>query len=275
MIIAICGDVHGYISETFSLCRNWQVRNQKIIDLILQVGDMEAHLDNPLYRGNTRKPGRMKKMQFKSYHTGSKEVSAFFRKRKNPYESISSKLVFIRGNHDDSEFLHSIDSPEKDSLVSVDQFEKLYWLKDGYSFTVNDEKSSLKVCGIGGINIDSRPEKANKNPNILISSQSIELALKEVNVDILLSHDYPAFLFDKGSIELEYLVKELQPKFHFYGHRSKWSEKNIDGTHFYGLEKVSYDSFNRMNSKCLAILDTEKNEVKPAFYGQPMCMAKI
>jgi len=54
-IIAVIGDLHGHLTLAYRLLRRWETENNRVIDCILQVGDLGAFPDPSAVDRETRK----------------------------------------------------------------------------------------------------------------------------------------------------------------------------------------------------------------------------
>ncbi|XYI03622.1 metallophosphoesterase [Sorangium sp. So ce1128] len=128
--IAVLGDVHGHLTLVYQLLRRWQRETGRALDLILQVGDLGAfpppfRLDRATKRFAESDPDEL---GFAAYHDGSPEADAILGPDVPPDQRISADLVFIRGNHEDFEFLAEAGAGY-DAPVPVDAYDKILYLR--------------------------------------------------------------------------------------------------------------------------------------------------
>jgi hypothetical protein len=260
--IAVLGDLHGHFTLAYRVLKRWERENGVPLDLILQVGDLGAfpppfRLDPATLRFAERDPDEL---GFAEYYEGSPEADEILGSDAPPERRIEADMVFIRGNHEDFEFLASI--PAEDDPVPVDAHGKIRYLASGARFTFTRGPHAITIGALGGISDDGRPGKAPISP--YYTAAEVRRLRNGGAVDVLLSHepaeDSAACIHPKytgaGSPDVLALVRELEPRFHFCGHYHEPGQP-LDvpkDTQSYMLNAVSFLKPHRLNPGCIGIL---------------------
>lgn len=211
MYLAIFGDVHGSLDDMFFYCVQWEKMSGEKITAILQTGDLGVFPHEEALDKATRKHARKdpRELGCKSYILGKKEASHL--------------TIFVRGNHEDFDFLASHENS------FIDPFRKLYYLASGNIFFLESEDHKITVSGLGGIFYKGdNPEKKKRNlGRKYFSDEECErlLSLKPQKIDILLFHEAPRGYGlennpNTGADEVTLIIEHLQPRFAFFGHYS-------------------------------------------------------
>lgn len=220
LYFAAVGDVHGHIYTTIGLLQNWEQKNQKSLDFVLQVGDFEAHRDtDDLLTMDA--PTKYKTLgDFKDFYSN---------KVRFPYP-----LYFIGGNHESYGFL--------------DRFPNGKEIAPNFNYIgrVNlIELAGLRIVGVSGIykpELFERErrsvfERNHSNKEYIAFNQAeISQAMDYENVDILLLHDWATNIISPAALKLfqqrysnarhqqignkyaRLLIETLQPKLVLCGH---------------------------------------------------------
>ncbi|MHA1830275.1 MAG: metallophosphoesterase family protein [Candidatus Helarchaeota archaeon] len=257
--IAILGDLHGHLTLAFLILKRWQKENNENIDFILQVGDLGAfpdvqRIDKATKRFLEKDPDEL---GFLNYYHKSPEADLIFNAKNNINVPF---LYFIKGNHEDFEFLERI-SKNKDVPVPIDHYKKIYFLKSGKIYKIKVKKHSFTIGVLGGISSSSPDINAPK----YYSKEEIEQLLQAKSpINILLTHDAPFnFLSDqRGSKDIIELINYLKPQFHFCGHY------HIEGrcislspdTQSFILNEVNFNEKGLLKKNSIGILHIEGND---------------
>jgi hypothetical protein len=216
MNIAIFADVHGRILLCFKLCERWQRETGEQLDLVLQAGDLGVYpdvtrLDKATIRhaqGDSSELGFAQ--SFAQYRT---DVAGELAKTTFP-------LIFVRGNHEDQEWLDEIERKTDAPIFPIDPYERIFCMKTGipYVFTAGDE--SISILGIGRVAAPRDEKKATKSKYIQLHELARLNKLRNANFDILLTHDSAIDSITKGfGMEAIRLVLDVyEPVYHFHGH---------------------------------------------------------
>lgn len=260
--IAVLGDLHGHFTLAYRVLARWQREHGQPLDLILQVGDLGAYpppfrLDKATKRFAEHDPDEL---GFAAYYQGEPEAEAILGPDAPDEQRIDAPMVFIKGNHEDFEFLaeHAADEP-----VAVDPFEKIHYLASGARFTFERRGHSLTIGALGGIADGlGGPGRSEISPHYTTSE--VRRLRKGGPLDVLLSHEpalgsagcvHPRFE-GAGSREVLELLRELSPAHHFCGHyHERGQALDVPGSsHSHILNAVNFLRPSRLNPGCIGIL---------------------
>jgi len=248
MIAAVFGDVHGNLPGMYEMCRNWQGKNKKKIELVLQTGDF----------GLWKSYEEMDKATRKHYKKDESELASakyLGGKRLPPIETW-----FIHGNHDNFPLLR------KKEGKAADLIGRIIYLSPGTVREFFKGGESLRVAALGGIEyrFGKYPIPSQERIQKYLHPTSLEKLQNDCpETDVLLLHEAPINKglrnkFPTGSKRIKELIEKLQPRFVFFGHYDDPPEpfyigsSLCVGTNFNGAKKVS----NRDGA--MGILDTKR-----------------
>lgn len=209
MYLAIFGDLHGKLDEMYEYVQRWEQKNKVSVAAILQTGDLgvfhfNSNLDKATQKFVKNDPSELGCASY---------IAA---------EKIASHLtVFVRGNHEDFDFLST------KGYTYIDPYAKIQHLDSGKIFTINNQIETVRISGLGGISPGDDNYKENKHHLLgrYFSYKEVRklLAIKPEEVDILLFHEAPIGygikgISDTGSKEITSIIEHLQPHFALYGH---------------------------------------------------------
>ena len=212
MIIGVFGDVHGAFGALYGAAQRWEMLNSKEIHYVLIAGDLNCFPDLSRIDRATRNFGREDPTNFgtQEYILGGKIAT--------------KKTYFVRGNHEDFDFLKTRKNKPIDPHGMIVNVEGPLQLEDECG-------DVCRIYGLGGIQPESaaytnHPEKAGRE---YISEREFRNALNYCNAhkfQILLTHDGPvgyslARKPDVGSQWIAELVAKAKPRVHFFGHYNK------------------------------------------------------
>jgi len=208
MIVAVFGDVHGNLPGLYDLCRWWERRHRRRIDLVLQTGDMGLWRSPDEMDRATRRhlAGDPTELAAAAYLSG--EVSA-------PVETW-----FVHGNHENFDLLRAA---ENDPL---DPAGRIVFLGPGSVREFRRRGQVLRVAALGGMEyrFGKYPIPSAERVQKYLHPPSLEALMeRRPEADVLLLHDAPLNKglrnrFPTGSPRLTRLIQALQPRFAFYGH---------------------------------------------------------
>jgi len=194
----------------YRYCQRWESEQGREIGLTLQVGDIgivnEARLDKATRRHAETDPAELGAVK---YINGSRKPSHL--------------TVFVRGNHDDSEFFSRL---PRGGFIDPHRF--LYYLSPLQVFQLSLNSKEIIIAGLGGIAPDSDDDRE----KTLARQRYFDnwkcdalLSLPSESVDILLTHDGPAVQGlrrrgSAGALEINWIIEHLKPRFAFFGHYS-------------------------------------------------------
>jgi hypothetical protein len=110
---AVFGDVHGRIALMMTIARLWEHHGARRLSGVLQVGDMGAFPDHTRLDEATARMARddADELGFASFCTPTDEGERYLGDGAPP-------VAFIRGNHEDFDYLAAFDSPSVDVLMT-------------------------------------------------------------------------------------------------------------------------------------------------------------
>ena len=204
--ILVCGDIHGHIYHLFDLIREVEDRMHIRLDGVLQAGDMGVwspmtkKVDGPTLKFARKDPGELDLMNFIGQEDRAKGIA---KERKWP------RIWFVRGNHEDYEYLKSV------KLGPIDPFELVWHIPGGKIVDV----AGSKVGGIGGAYFQGISEKKQEKPCYTQPAEVKHLLIAK-DLDIVLSHDAPHDMPKPGagSPWLLSLIEYRAPRYVFSGH---------------------------------------------------------
>jgi hypothetical protein len=221
---AVFGDIHGRVALMYTLAFLWEKESGIKLSGILQVGDMGA-FPNPFQVDKaTQKYAELDsdELEFHKFCTKT-PISEFYLARQNTPDTY-----FIRGNHEDFDYLNSIAMQE-----TVDPWQRLHFIPDGQQVTLF-EQNHIIIGGFGGIPPSTEQRKcgktarqqyrkachkANCDPRFF-SEKLMRSAFDDCEqIDILMTHAGPECPeLAKGSIQLAGLARRIKPRVYLFGH---------------------------------------------------------
>ncbi len=178
MIVAAVGDVHGHLHAMVRLLQAWERGSGRKIDVVLQVGDFEAHRDEADL-ATMAAPAKYRKLG---------DFAAFYNKRAR----MPWPLYFIGGNHEPYGYL--------DRVWAGVLADNIHYL--GRAGVL--ELGGLRIAGLSAIFRPELltvrrpgPEEIGERSNkayIGFTETEVDAMLALDHVDVLLLHDWPAGL---------------------------------------------------------------------------------
>ena len=173
---------------------------------------------------------------------------------------------FVRGNHEDFDFLKELHVDGLIGSAKVDPFDLFRYVPDGTVLRLG----GLSVAFLGGIEMKNGDDRA-----IGEAAYDTLIGLGTGTIDVLVTHDAPygtslGYRQDNwGSKLIERLIKETQPTFHVNGH-----VHHVSGPRRYGqttswtlsalvASARWYPELNGFELGCLAVLDTDTGTLRP------------
>jgi DNA repair exonuclease SbcCD nuclease subunit len=205
------------------LCARWQRETGEHIDLILQAGDLGAYpalerLDKATRRYAEQDPTELGFLQhFAQY---DEEVAALLKQTDCP-------LVFVRGNHEDHQWLDELEQQANGPIFPVDAYRRVWCLKSGVPYTFRVEDKSINVLGVGRIGLRDQEnetsrssQRSSKHIQPYEQKQLYRVNFEKWQPDVLLTHDSArGFVFpDSGLTEIDDVLASSTPLYHFFGH---------------------------------------------------------
>lgn len=255
MKIAFMGDIHGRIFHAIAAVTMWQIKKEQKLDMIIQVGDFGAYpspdeimLNNKFIREDPTE------LDFSKYIKADLKLQ-------DDLKYIRQKFIcpihFIRGNHEDFEWLNII-SEHDSKIAPVDKIDLIHYIPDGAIIDFH----GVRVAFLGGVETNAEDAKSIKDRayNNLIKN-------KPGSIDILVTHDSPygtgiSYTGEvQGSKKVTELLKALKPRYLIAGHyHHVIGPQSIEKTQYLGLNTlippIRKDKTRSIQQGSIAILDT-------------------
>jgi len=243
MVVAFLGDLHGHIDLASKILETWSKETGRTLDYVFQVGDMGAYEDYSKIDKTT--------LDFFKKDDSELDFIKYFTIEKKPETWLYKKcpsIIFIKGNHDDADFLDSR-KENKQGLVDLDSFGKFKYLPNGNTYVAKKNGFSLRVGGFGGV----------KNTHSNYDRKDIDKICSNSNIDILLTHDSPILEDQRyGDETINYVLDQTNPILHFCGHhheKGKFLSNNIS----YSLNEINSRS-NDLTENSIAIVEFSEDD---------------
>ena len=265
MIIGFIGDVHGKVFNAIAVAAMWQAVKGKRFDLLIQLGDLGAYpdpdrLDEAGKRYFELDPSQM---DFQHLLQAQGRRAELLRKIRDYF---ASPIYFLRGNHEDFEYLNQLAADHATPSGPVNPFDLYRYVPDGTVMEFGD----TRIAFLGGIETKTPDARS-------FDGQAYE-ALNDMGddaFDILVTHDPPYGIsvgFQgnlQGSRMVTELIEQTQPTFHLsahlhhlngprsYGRTTSLSLSGLDASARWAPHDINYQP------GCLATLDTETSILTP------------
>ncbi|MDI6917350.1 MAG: metallophosphoesterase [Thermoplasmatales archaeon] len=199
-MIGILGDIHGDFESTV------KIMEKNSVDFWLGVGDVASD----------------------SYE----------------YFTPPAPFYWISGNNEDWDLIEEMDKGEIEK-------QNLHHLKNGEIYQIDN----LRIIGLGGTfsknfyNYKRKDLPHPKNRDFQKSDRRRHFVEEEVescknakNIDIFLSHEasmpFKIRGIEAGKWAVNYVIKNMKPKIHFFGHHHIFSVKEVNGISSVCLDKI-------------------------------------
>ena len=259
MKIAFLGDLHGRVFHAMAALAKWQRNNNQKLDLIIQAGDFGAYPnpDEELLNNKFVKQDPTE-LDFSKLIAGGENIDNFTGIVKT---ELISPIYFIRGNHEDVEWLNSLEC--EDGICSTEQYGIFKYIKDG---TISKFENTV-IAFLGGAEFGA------KHQGVLDMKAYSELIDSDKNIDILVTHEthYGIGLsyhgLTQGSKYITELVEKLKAKYHITAHYHHMigPHKRGDTIHM-GLNNLVLPLRGKpgrhLRSGWMAVLDTGKDRLE-------------
>lgn len=225
MTIAIFADVHGRILLCFKLCARWQRETGQHIDLILQAGDLgvfpdPARLDRATV---THARSNASELGFAEHFTAYQpEIAAVLSETNCP-------LVFVRGNHEDHDWLDDLERAATGPVFAVDPYRRVFCLRTGLPYPRTTAADALSILGIGRLGAPGG--KTGQKQTYIQKHESERLnRLSQARIDLLLTHDSARnfVTVGYGMDDIRLILDAYRPVYHFYGHTGEPYTQRLD-----------------------------------------------
>ena len=239
MRIPIFGDLHGNIEGMLGTLQYLQKKNKEIYWYVLQTGDFSFFPDVSQLDDATKKRwGNPSERGVTDFLNSSHIYTSYFLTPRD-YQRLECKIIFIRGNHEDQNYLKRQELVVPEGLISLDPFGVLFYLADGRAFSIQTgNNSDLIVAGYGGISKESRPRSYKRNQKISFCERGLDRLLSLNEIDVLMTHQGPDSIAG-GAEMISTLCSFFKTKSHIHGHSHKSSGPTlIDRTKSYSLGRI-------------------------------------
>ncbi|MGH8902477.1 MAG: metallophosphoesterase family protein [Egibacteraceae bacterium] len=261
MKLGLIGDIHGRVFHTLAAVLAWQsVLNEKL-DLVIQVGDLGAFPDPDRLDPATSRFAREDptELDFSRLLNADSELEPVLLDARR---QLARPIHFIRGNHEDREWLDELHIRQSAPVSAVDRFDLFWHVADG---TVLDFES-VRIAFLGGIETTDTTECI--DPEAYRELMMVPAG----SIDLLVTHDAPFGIGTyrdriQGSPMISALVETLQPRYHVAGHYHHMAgPKTYGETVYLGLSCLLYptqrDPSRSVQPGSLALLDTRNGEFR-------------
>ncbi len=254
MKICLVGDVHGRVYHMLAAVLELQERLGEPLDLVIQVGDLGAFPDPELLDEATKRWAEKDPSELHFSHllnAGGSPAEHVTTAR----QQLSRPIQVIRGNHEDQDWLASLQPKRGDVSAAIDPFDLIHYVTDGTVF----EFDGFRVGYLGGCEYGAESHTK-------IESDAVDLIEEAGSLDLLVTHDGPYGIgtgyygHPQGSKVLTELIERTQTRHHVGGHYH-W----MNGPHRYG--DTTYHCVAALFpgrqphppllDGCLAVLDTD------------------
>ncbi|MFW7377507.1 MAG: metallophosphoesterase family protein [Oligoflexus sp.] len=230
MIICAAEDTHGELNKMYADILAFEASLAVRFDYVLHVGDFGIWPDSNKVDRATRD------------HDGAGDFPSWFAERKQ----APRPTIFIKGNHEDFEYLAKIDDNEV--------LPNLTYLSNG---EVLELKGGIRLGGIGGCfgpsNYERKSSRLQGYARRHFTRDEIENLGKQGKIDILLLHDAPAGIeivkpgrgdlvhrYKSTATGLAEVLKMTNPHVCFFGHHHVRMDAELAGVPCIGLNKVGF-----------------------------------
>ncbi len=185
--LAILGDVHGHLTLGFRVLRRWQDETGHTLDVILQVGDLGAfpppfRLDDATRRFAERDPDEL---GFAHYHEGGAEAAEIFGPDALPARALAAQMWFIKGNHEDFEFLVEVAAARRRAGAGRPAQRASLHIPGGRVVKLARRDRTLRIAALGGIADDGKP---GRDPvSVHYTATEVRALRRAMLIDVLLS----------------------------------------------------------------------------------------
>lgn len=231
MIMMLCtaGDAHGALDRLYADVLDLERAIGVSFDWVLHVGDFGIWPD----------PDRVDKAT--RHHDGAGDFPRWIA---DAHEA-PRRTVFIKGNHEDFEWL--------DARPTREVHPGLHYLRNGEVFELTARGEILRVGGIGGCHGPSNFERPSGSlagySKRHYTRDEIEKLGTRADLDIVMTHDAPKGVrfpkhrrgegFESVAAGLDDLLARTKPRVCFFGHHHTRLDAQVAGVPCVGLNKVA------------------------------------
>ncbi|MFE5323774.1 metallophosphoesterase [Paenibacillus sp. NPDC056579] len=264
MLIAFIGDIHGRVFHTLALIETRQRRSGRKLDLVIQVGDLGAYpepteslLNEKYVQLDAAELDFSRLVKEEADGKLADDLRYLRRHHVGP-------ILFIRGNHEDFDWLDSQSCDIDQGTVPVDSFDLFHYVKDGTVLNYD----GTRIAFLGGIETP-KPKRKSIDP----AAYERLLQCKPGEIDILITHDAPYGIGrsfhgqTQGSALLSKLIETIEPNYLIAGHyHHVIGPKACGRTTYLGLNVLvdlrDDGERRRVQPGSMAVLDTATKELQ-------------
>lgn len=269
MKLALFSDVHGRLRIVLHLMRCWQFAHQTELDGVLIAGDLGCFPDASKFDKATRRwierdPEEAGFSKYFAHPTAEVQALLAEHPELGKHSAIRGPILFVPGNHEDYDFLHSISGNQKapgapNGTYPVDCYQVVHCILNGTIVKVRGrDGQDIRIAGLWGIE-NTAPDAPYR---ILPDAAGKLIQQGAGSFDLLLTHDVPCEAYPQGgSVLITKVIRACRPVFHLCGHahpvRGQHELKLPDAsTQTWLLENVSFgkDGYGTL-AGCMAILN--------------------
>ncbi len=256
------GDLHGNIKSAIQSSIMIQMSYGYPIDIVFQVGDFGYWPRGIASKNNDPHYKKDDALDFFEIER-SIDQKSFFEIGKSSLEILKAPIYFIRGNHEDFDFINKLEKHKIGNLIGS----HVYYIPDYFLGNIG----GLNIAAVGGILTDldkgrgskARDElKKNKkrlewDERLSDASKLVDLDGEEPDIDILMTHSGLASRENRhGSRQLEEFLSKTTIPIHFHGHHHRFSCGIIgDNTLSIGLKNYDVNSKNQVSEGSFALVE--------------------
>jgi predicted phosphodiesterase len=218
MRIGFVGDTHGQAYHLLGVVLAWPEQDEAALDVVIQLGDFGAQqLDYMLrdidvfLRWPANDPAQF---DFLRICRAGSELS---QRLDDVRRQLHRPVLFLRGDHDDAEWLRAMQRSTSAGTIPVDPFDLFHYLPDGTVF----EWDSIRFAIFGGV---ETPEPGTESSKHDAAALDALLKIGPEKVDVLLTHEPPHGVGRdfhgqvQGSAQVSTLIEVLRPRYHLAAH---------------------------------------------------------
>lgn len=232
MIICAAGDIHGALNRFYEEVLAFETRLGLPFEWVLHVGDVGVWPDPDRVDRATRK------------HEGAGDFPGWL----SDGRAVPRPTVFIKGNHDDFEWL--------EERRDVEVLPGLTYLASGSILDLGGGGEGIRVAGLGGCYGPSDYGRQSRHlqgyARRHYTRDEIDLLSGRRGVDVLLLHDAPAGVglvkrhpdgrqrrYTSQAVGLREAISGVRPRVCFFGHHHMRVDADVAGVRCIGLNIVA------------------------------------
>jgi Icc-related predicted phosphoesterase len=263
VLIAFVGDVHGRMFHALAALVMLQERLQRRFEFIVQVGDLgfpdPARGDEASQRYLAVDPAEGDLGRF------LQAAGALAGMLRRVRERLGEPVHFVRGNHEDFDWLRNLAVDPATGTASADRLDLLHYVPDGAVLDID----GFRIAFLGGV------EELPGEPAIDREAYEALMSGPPGSIDLLVTHEGP---YGSGTLHsgetagspmMSRLLECLQPRFHVFGHMHQLSGPTAFGpTTYLGLDglvasAIWHPEARGLKPGSLGLLDTASGNLTP------------